>query len=98
MDAWYLEAGAADELDPVAAPEGHDLRRVVAGKASPAGVGYGGGRSPYGRVGGQERRRRVYSDHRRAEEGSAGGEAAAMPFAQTLGTGAPGRGAAAAVS
>ena len=30
----YLEAGAADELDPVAAPEGHDLRRVVAGKAS----------------------------------------------------------------
>jgi hypothetical protein len=31
------------------------------------GVGYGGGRGPYGSVGGQERR---------AEEGSAGGEAA----------------------
>ena len=51
MDAWYLEAGAADELDPVAAPEGRDLRRVVAGKADPAGVGYDGGRGPDGRVG-----------------------------------------------
>ena len=51
MDAWYLEAGAADELDPVAAPEGRDLRRVVAGKADPSGVGHDGGRGPDGRVG-----------------------------------------------
>jgi hypothetical protein len=29
----YLEASVADELDPVAAPDGHDLQRVVAGKA-----------------------------------------------------------------
>ena len=58
MDAWYLEAGATDELDPVAAPESRDLRRVVAGEADPAGVGYGGGRGPDGRVGGEERRRR----------------------------------------
>lgn len=56
--AWYLEAGAADELDPVAAPEGRDLRQVLAGMADPAGVGYGGGRGPDGRVGGEERRRR----------------------------------------
>ena len=51
MDAWYLEAGAAAELDPVAAAEGRDLRRVVAGKADPAGVGHDGGRGPDGRVG-----------------------------------------------
>jgi len=56
--ARYLEAGAADELDPVAAPEGRDLRRLVAREAGAAGAGYGGGRSPYGRVGGEERRRR----------------------------------------
>jgi hypothetical protein len=56
--SWYLEAGAADELDPVTAPEGRDLRRVVAGEADPTGVGYGGGCGPDGRVGGEERRRR----------------------------------------
>lgn len=38
--ARYLEAGTADELDPVAAPEGRDLRRVVVSKADPAGAGY----------------------------------------------------------
>ena len=94
----YLKAGAADELDPVTTLKGRDLRRVVTCKASPAGVGYGGGRSPYGRVGGQERQRWVYNNHWRAEEGSAGGEAAMVPFTQTLGTGAPVHGAAAAVS
>ena len=39
--ARYLEAGAADELDPVAAPEGRDLRRLVAREAGAAGAAYG---------------------------------------------------------
>jgi hypothetical protein len=56
--ARYLEAGAADELDPVAAPECLDLRRVVPGDAGAAGVGNGGCRGPHSRVGGEERRRR----------------------------------------
>lgn len=55
---WYLEAGAADELDPVAAPEGRHLRRVVTGEAASAGAGYGGRCGPDGRLGGEERRRR----------------------------------------
>lgn len=61
--AWYLKAGAADELDPVAAPEGRDLRRVVVVKEDPAAVGYGGGRGPDGHVGSEERRRRDWDDH-----------------------------------
>lgn len=64
---YYLEAGAADELDPVPAPEGRDLRRVVvAGEAAPAS----GRRGSDGGVGGEQKPRRR---RRRRRHGFSGG-------------------------
>lgn len=69
---YYLEAGAADELDPVPAPEGRDLRRVVvAGEAAPAS----GGRGSDGGVGGEQRPRR------RRRHGFSGGCSFTEPIA-----------------
>jgi hypothetical protein len=55
----YLEAGAADELNPIAAPEACDLRLVVASESTPCSGRRGdvGRRGPHGGVGGEERRR-----------------------------------------
>lgn len=61
----YLEAGAADELHPIAATEGRDLRRVemvVAGDSDRAGGGDVRGHGTDGGVGGEESRRRNRRD------------------------------------